>query len=138
MPQFARGSAFYVRPLDIMKVARFIICLSLAAFVCGFGCTSSKPTPDPLAGFHWSSLVNLDNNKTITDDYKSYIQDQKLPPGSGSEYVAGILYFEDGTGQHAVQITISLNHAVWEHVLIYDKSDKRIKAIKYAAGHVSC
>jgi hypothetical protein len=80
--------------------------------LCGFGCSSSKPIPDPLIGFHAGDDRTLDANKAITDDYKNYIQEQKLPPGSGSEYVAYTEYFEDGTGQCAVRITISLNHAV--------------------------
>ena len=98
----------------------------------GFGCNTSKPTPDPLTGFHFSSLNNLDSNKTITDDYKDYIQ--KLPP---EEKIFATLdyYFEDGTGQHAVLITVGLNGTNWRHVLIYDKNDKRIKTIKYVSGH---
>ena len=97
----------------------------------GFGCNTSKPTPDLLAGFHRSSIANLDNNKTITDDYKDYIQ--KLSPKE-TQYLGPVLYFEDGTGQHAVRIVIGLNNANWEHVLIYDKNDKRIKAVKRCTG----
>jgi hypothetical protein len=95
------------------------------------GCTKPKPTPDPLASFRFSSLNNLDSNKTITDDYKDYIQ--KLSPEE-RKYAGPIFYFEDGTGQHAVEIKIGLNGTVWRHILIYDKENKRIKAIKYASG----
>ena len=119
---------------NIMKNARFTFCILLAAFILG-GCATQKPTPDPLAGFHAGDLQALDDNKAITNDYKNYIQEQKLPPGSGDEYVAYVEYFEDGTGQHAVKITISLNHTDWRHVLIYDKDNKRIKTIKYVSGH---
>ena len=101
-------------------------------FLLGFGCNTSKPTPDPLAGFHFSSLNNLDSNKAISDDYKDYIQ--KLPPEEKGNAIPIVQYFEDGTGQHAVQITIGLG-TDWEHVLIYDKDNKRIKTIKYVSGH---
>jgi hypothetical protein len=101
-------------------------------FLCGFGCSSPKPTPDPLAGFHVSSLGNLDNNKAITDDYKAYIR--TLSPEE-RKYLGTIFFYEDGTGQHAVEITIGLNGTWWEHVLIYDKDNKRINAIKYSTGH---
>jgi hypothetical protein len=59
---------------NFMKIIQFIVCFLLAMFLCGFGCSSSKPTPDPLAGFHVSSLGNLDKNKAITDDCNDYIQ----------------------------------------------------------------
>ena len=131
-----------------MKIMRVIFCLLLAALVCGFGCTSSKPTPDPLAGWQ-TNYKSWPGAQVIEKDYQDYLKDLGVKPEKagdivlyasedGSKCVGSIDFFNDGTGQHAVKITISVNHAVWEHVLIYDKSDKRIKAIKYAAGHVSC
>jgi hypothetical protein len=58
-----------------------------------------------------------------------------MPPEE-KYYVPGgnILFFEDGTGQHAVKISIPLNGTWWAHVLIYDKNNVRIKAVKYADG----
>jgi hypothetical protein len=47
----------------------------------------------------------------------------------------GNVLFEDGTGQHAVEIRIGLDATNWRHILIYDKNDNRIKTIKYADGH---
>jgi hypothetical protein len=106
-----------------------ILLIVLAASVWIIGCATSKP--DPLAGFHFSSLNNLHSNKVITDDYQDYIQ--KLPPNK-EQFVIAIGFSEDGTGQHAVEITIGLNGTVWEHVLIYDKDNKRINTIKYRDG----
>jgi hypothetical protein len=107
--------------------------LTLASvFGFGFGCSSSKPMPDPLAGFHTSSLGNLDSNKAITDDYTAYIQ-TLLP--EEKKYTGPIQFFEDGTGQHAIQIQIALNGTWWFHDLIYDKDNKRVKTIKYSPGH---
>jgi hypothetical protein len=115
-----------------MKIIQFIVCFLLAIFLCGFGCSSSKPTPDPLAGFHASSLGNLDSNKAITDDYKDYIQ--KLSPEE-KRYIGVYGFYEDGTGQHAVKIEVDLGGKdCWYHVLIYDKENKRVKAIKYFYG----
>ena len=86
----------------------------------------------PLAGFHYSSLGNLDSNKAITDDYKSYIQ--KLSPGE-KKYMGPIQFFEDGTGQHAVRIETDINGTdCWYHILFYDKENKRTKVIKYYNG----
>ena len=89
--------------------------------------------PDnPLAGFHVSSLGNLDSNKTITDDYKDYIQ--KLSPKE-KQYVGPIFYFENGTGQHAVRIETDIGGKdCWYHILFYDKDNKRTKVIKYFYG----
>ena len=121
------------------KIIKYSNYFGFASAICvmiisGCSCSAPKPTPDPLAGFHWSSLVNLDNNKSITDDYKAYIQ--TLSPEE-KKYLgpSPISYFEDGTGQHAVQIEIGLNGTTWEHVLIYDKDNKRIRTIKYASGN---
>ncbi|MFZ0827850.1 MAG: hypothetical protein WAO02_10550 [Verrucomicrobiia bacterium] len=108
--------------------------LMLAAmFVIGFGCNIFKPMPDPLAGFHAGDFRTLDANKAITDDYKNYIQ--KLSPEE-KKYLgpSPIDFFEDGKGQHAVRITIALNGTWWEHILFYDKNDRRIRVIKYSPG----
>ncbi|HEY3762404.1 MAG TPA: hypothetical protein VGN23_11720 [Verrucomicrobiae bacterium] len=110
----------------------FAILIVIAITAMGFGCNSSKPMPDPLAGFHWSSLVNLDNNKVITDDYKSYIQ--TLSPEE-RKFATVDEFLEDGKGESAVSITVGLNDTNWRHVLIYDKNNKRIKTIKYVSGH---
>jgi hypothetical protein len=115
------------------SIGYFLFAVALCVMMIS-GCSLfyPKPTHDPLAGFHWSSLVNLDNNKTIMDDYESYLQ--KLSP---DERNAGgyTEYFEDGTGQFAIKITRGLNGTNWRHVLIYDKDNKRIKTIKYVSGH---
>jgi hypothetical protein len=114
-----------------MKIARFAACFLFAVFVCCFGCTASKPTPDPLAGFH-ASYKGVD--PSIVNDYQNYLQNlspeekQRLGP-----YPA--FFFEDYTGQQAVDIRIGINGSNWHHVLIYDKNNKRIKTIKYISGN---
>lgn len=105
-----------------------------AAVIFGCRCSTSIRTSDPLAGFHASSLGNLDSNKAITDDCNNYIK--TLTPEE-QKYLgpSPIDFYEDGTGRHAVEISIGLNGANWHHVLIYDKDNKRIKTIKYISGH---
>jgi hypothetical protein len=104
----------------------------MAMFLCGFGCSSSKPTPDPLAGFHFCFSQDPKYlGEAIMVDYQDYIQ--KLPPEE--KKLANYSHdFEDGTGQHAVLIEVGVNGTWWEHVLIYDKDNKRIKTIKYSNG----
>jgi len=116
-----------------MNITRFIILLSAFALV--VGCAAPKPTPDPLAG--WKPIFGREYEKVdgaVKCDYQDYIQ--ILPTEERNRAsLSPIFLFEDGTGQHAVRFTIGLNGIVWEHVLIYDKDNKRIKAIKYASGH---
>lgn len=97
------------------------------------GCAGLVHHSDPLAG--WKPLFGREYEKldeAIMDDYQDYIR--KLPPDEKSK-VGPIFLFEDGTGQHAVRITLGLNGTVWENVLIYDKDNRRIKTIKYASGN---
>jgi hypothetical protein len=115
-----------------MNIVRFTLCIFLVSFFWIVGCATQKPTPDPLAGWHFSSLNNLQNNKAISDDYQAYINNLPTKLRNG---VGPMQYFEDGTGQHAVLIEIAQNGTDWAHVLIYDKDDKRIKVIKYVSGH---
>jgi hypothetical protein len=113
-----------------MNITRFTFCILLAAFVSAVGC-AQKPALDPLAG--WQKAYKEEPNQTVEKDYQDYIQ--KLSPEEKQNlgpYPA--TFFKDGTGQHAVRIKIGINGNVWEHILIYDKDDKRIKTIKYISG----
>jgi hypothetical protein len=112
-----------------VKVIRFPFWILLAAFIWAAGC-ATQPHPDPLAG--WQGDFNEQPNQVIVNDYQNYIQ--KLPPEE-RKYAGVSDWLKDGTGQHAIRITIGLNGTVWEHVLIYDKDNKRIKTIKYSSGH---
>ena len=107
-----------------------IFLVLMAVLLLGFGCNTSKPIPDPLAGFHRADEADMDKNKAITDDYKDYIQkfsqDEKA-------YLGPILYYENGQGQHIVTFEVDKHGKdVWDHYLFYDKNNKRIKTtIKY-------
>jgi hypothetical protein len=114
-----------------MKTIRLASCILLATIGLIIGCATQKTIPNPLAGWHFSSLDNLHANQVIMDDYQDYIQ--KLP-AQKNRFISSIHFFEDGTGQHAVEIRIGVNGAWWEHVLIYDSANKRIKVTRYSRG----
>ena len=90
---------------------------------------------NPIAGWQPSSLVKLKKNQTINADYQDYIE--KLPP-KVRNYVGGVSFFQDGTGRHAVQVGVSMNGTHWQHVLIYDENNKRLKVMKYVSGYYAC
>jgi hypothetical protein len=101
------------------------------------GCVT-KPRPDPLEGWKlsWRQDPTL-VNKAIRDDYEDYIQ--KLP-AKERRFVSesSIRFFENTTGQRAVRISIPLpgfwSGIWWDHILIYDTKNKRIKVLKYKSG----
>ena len=99
-----------------------------------FGCDRrpTRPTPDPLTGFHRADEADLAKNTAITDDYKKYIE--TLSPDE-KKYMGPTLYFEDGKGQHAVRIETDIGGKdCWYHILFYDQTNKRTKVVKYFYG----
>ena len=119
------------------QIIKYSNCCRLFLALCmmvlsGCSCTSPKPTPDPLAGFHHADEADMDKNKAITDDYKAYIH--TLSPEEQNN-AGPILFYEEGTGEHAVKLQVGINGTEWVHVLVYDKDNKRIKTIKYSIGH---
>ena len=112
-----------------MKIHRLSFYLLFAAFIWVAGCAS--PTPDPLAG--WKVEIRNAPDAAIVRDYKRYVL--TLPPKiqpSVRDY--NIRFLEDGTGQHAIKIEIPYHGAYYEHVLIYNRNDERIKVITYSGG----
>ncbi|HEY4952942.1 MAG TPA: hypothetical protein VII71_06110 [Verrucomicrobiae bacterium] len=109
----------------------FLFTVALCMMVIsGCSCSASKPTPDPLAGWHKS--YKEEPNQIITNDYQDYIQ--KLS-SEERKYPGPIEYFEDDTGQHAVRIETDIGGKdCWYHILFYDKDNKRIKVVKYFYG----
>jgi hypothetical protein len=116
---------------EIVNTTRFTLGVLFAALICVAGCVT-KPAPDPLAGWQLSRDQDPSKlDKAIWGDYHNYIQ--KLPDRE-RKFVGIIYLLEDKTGQHAVKLEIPLNGVWVYHVLIYDKDNNRIKAIKYADG----
>src|ERR1700761_4010254 len=77
-----------------------------AVLSCGLGCDTPKPKVDPLANFHFSSLNNLHSNKAISNDCQEYIAKISLKKES---FIAAVDFFENESGQHAVDIKEGIN-----------------------------
>ncbi len=104
----------------------------------GCGCSSSKPVPDPLAGWTFKPFpgweippyrYNTNHlDKAVIDDYQKFISDRRLNPFGA---ITG--FYEDGTGRHAVdfQAFPPGENATWNYVLIYDKENRRARTIRY-------
>ena len=113
------------------RVTAFLLLMPLIVLT---GCVWSKPPPDPLAG--WRRCATQDPAKfdqAIIKDYHAYIgtmpPEQKRPVDEQSAF-----FFEDGSGQHAVRIEVGLGGVYRDHLLFYDKDNKRIKGMKYPNG----
>jgi hypothetical protein len=111
----------------------FSVFVFLAICIGLVGC--STPIPDPLAtGWNFCRSQDFHNiNSAIQVDYHNYIKEL---PEHARYFVQenGIYFFENSSGQHAVKIEIPLDGAYYEHVLIYDKDNKRIKVVVYSGG----
>jgi hypothetical protein len=79
-----------------------------------------------LAGWHFE---DRNPNQTIEKDYQDYIQ--KLPSDQKG-FVGTVHFFADGAGQHAIRIEVfeKNRNAAWQHVIIYDKEDIRIRVVR--------
>ena len=118
-----------------MKTSRFLRHAVFAALLFAVGCVYHSRRPDPLAGWQFSSLMNLKSNEAIKRDYQDYIRE--LP--TDERTAAGpVDYFENPAGEHAVLLWIGVKGKVWRHILIYDEHDKRIRTIKYISGNYQC
>ena len=121
-----------------------IILILASMFIFGTGCTLFERRSDPLATWTFKPYPHFENppyghnanhlDQVIVDDYEGYIKKNNLYPVSA---ITG--FYEDGTGQHAVEFLASYAPAYSrKYVLIYDKENKRIKVIKYGDSHNPC
>jgi hypothetical protein len=107
----------------------FKICILFAVLLVSASCATSHP--DPLAGYHFADLKDFNANKAIKEDYDSYVQ--KLTSKTGG-FVGSFDYLTDDKGLHAINIKLGVNGTWYEHILIYDQDNKRIKVIKFRNG----
>ena len=140
-----------------MKITRFAFCILLAASICWSGCEMFASRTNPITG--WKSIKEvgckdgemsaeispISGYETISDDVQKFVN--KLPvdttrydPKVNSDrrwcyWIEDMTFYEDGTGQHAVSFTIPVNGTDWGYVLIYDKNNKRVKAVRYVQGN---
>jgi hypothetical protein len=121
-----------------MKTTRIAAHFSILIALCLItGCITSikPPAPDPLVGWTFrvfddfavpSDQHHYHLDKAITHDYQVYIANNKL------DLIGAIRgFYEDGTGQSAVEFEAERGHSYWRFVLIYNKDNKRIKTVKF-------
>jgi hypothetical protein len=103
--------------------AAFLLLIWLA------GCALYRQPQDPLAEWH----IYLGGiPPQITGDYQEYIN--KLPTRE-RQFVNGETFYKDDAGRFAVKIEIPVYGTWKDHILIYDNANKRVKVIRYNAGH---
>ncbi len=78
--------------------------------------------------------------KEISDEVEKFVN--KLPVDHFSDctrrwcyWIVDMRFYEDGTGQHAVSFQITHDGTRWGYVLIYDKNNKQVKAVRYVQGY---
>jgi hypothetical protein len=136
-----------------MKIPLFILLVAALVFVAGCESTTNplvagwkSVAPISCSGGEMSATVDtLPGYKAITDDVQIFVNTLPIlkdPFGFGDRrycyWIHAVTLFEDGTGQHAVKIEIPLDGTYQNYVLIYDKSNVRIKTMRFASGHYAC
>ena len=116
---------------------RTILIVALLA-LCSSCSKQWSPAVDPLKG--WNAWGEHDKkrpalDKAIRDDYQNYLQ--KNEPGFFPSAL-GATFYEDGAGQHAVNIRIGRNGSYTIYIFIYDKSNLRIKVMRFSDGGYAC
>jgi uncharacterized protein YceK len=95
----------------------------------------NPPDPNPLAA--WKHTPDVQPDPAIVADYETYIE--QLPQDQKKVLIVNpymVRLFWDEKGAHAVEIRLYLKHTEWKYVLIYDESNRRVKVLKYAGGHL--
>ena len=114
------------------QISSITILLAIVAWIAGCG-----PTPDPLAGWKASDKeFGAQLDKAIMADYENYIKTLSSLEKNIASFPYNQSFWENGDGQHAIQIKISMDGTHWKHVLIYDKSNKRIKSNKISGRKI--
>jgi hypothetical protein len=124
-----------------MKITKSSFSLLLIVLFSVCGCATGrnplqgwKPTPKAQGGCPFDAA--------ICDDYKRYIDNlSSAQKALISDW--DISFYDAGDGRHAVMIT-NVRKLGWvynytyTHILIYDKSNRRIKVIRYRTGKYLC
>jgi hypothetical protein len=99
------------------------------------GCVMRSESYDPLKGWKGGNSVFEGNvpDKVITEDYKLYVQSLPFYQRVAVDDF-DIRVFNDGNGQHAIKISIPERGTWWQHLLIYDRDDRRMKVITWISG----
>jgi hypothetical protein len=116
-----------------------------ATLVWASGCTTPNPVkswkshnanfdPPNTTNYFSGQIYHIDT--AILDDYPKFIE--QLKKENPDLHVSEIDFYEDGTGQHAVKLTIEKELREYvEYYVMYDKSNVRTKVIKGKNWHQS-
>jgi hypothetical protein len=81
----------------------------------------------------WGRRNLVPINKVILNDAQRFVNESD----NGDIGIQHVYYFEGKSGRHAIKLTSMFDARYWNYVLIYDKSNARIKTIKYSDGRYS-
>ncbi|HEV2692416.1 MAG TPA: hypothetical protein VG347_05925 [Verrucomicrobiae bacterium] len=71
--------------------------------------------------------------QTIKNDYQNYLKQHGCDP------VDAPLFYEDGTGQHAVKVEVENDqHDIIVYIFTYDKANHRTSTRPFYHSHTSC
>jgi len=116
-----------------VNALRSTYCILISVILFAAGCGTRRPDPNPLVGWNYTRSQDPDKiDKAIRDDYQNYIQN--LPPEE-RKFGGHVNLYEDGSGRHAVRISMQHSGTLWEYVLIYDQNNRRVQTIKRYGGH---
>lgn len=109
---------------------RKILVLACMAWVL-VGCTDKSKILSSENG--WKTCPAEQLSKTISDDYRGFVN--ALPSDERALVDrANTFCYSNTNGKHAVRFEIPL-HGNWtQHVVIYNKNDKRLKTFRYNRG----
>jgi hypothetical protein len=93
--------------------------------------TTNDPATDPLAGWKESGDLPAD---TVVTDYNEYIE---ALPAAERPGVANVKYYTDDSGRTGVLVIVFVNREPWNHLLVYDKDQRRSGVTKQPAAPAS-
>ena len=139
-----------------MQFTRFTLCVLLTLSALLSGCTfllhpinsTFARHSNPIAGWTFRPFDeyappfdrhHYQLDKAIIDDYQQFIADKnfRYPSMYLPRPLTGY-YDDERTGQRAVTFSVDRKGTGWTYVLIYDRQNKRIKAIRYVSGYYMC
>jgi hypothetical protein len=107
--------------------------LLIAAFVLS-GC-APRIQPNPLLGWKdlgVESVVGCPFGEVVCEDYRAYVR--AMARHEQNLVIDHNVEFYTKQELRAVEILIHTKGIKWKHVLIYDRDNKRVSAMKYAGG----
>jgi hypothetical protein len=117
-----------------MRARHHIFCALIAAAILTGCATQSEVARNPLEGWKvCQDQCPYRVNDTVKADYQAYIATLSAQERE-FVYEYNIWYFERDSDLHAVMIKIPLNGVWWDHVLVYNHDNIRVRVVKFSGG----